>query len=846
MRPLIDHNKFCLAAKRLLFISTRYPAFRDEFIELHIDRKSTSATTSATSFELKQFEANSTSSGRFGRALVVLIFTIYSIKNFVVAGIMLKMIDHHNLESNLKPLAGNGTTELVLPNSWSSQANNLIWTFSCLSTNCSYLSKNNELGHDLSKLPLFSICFPNLSGYYTPVTSLDSLAILAFSLSAYGALLLGSWPSILQSLFPASSEFIMFIVAPKVTTELMRDRARELLCDMSISLRNFYTNPLRKHRAAKTLNLTADLDMLKWKSSTRRPASLAIEPQEAGGGQRGPRRHCSCSLAWAQQQMLDSNRPLALRGSPQFDQRLELLVDDCLPIIRTHWWRHQAARSFTFITLSSITFILFIGSAAFGFLYYRLTSKRRLLVDYSQTMAAASCSIWRTREQFQYLAQDSQLLEPLQLDQLELTWTLRPMLETALLNFVPGLSVIVLFAYYDGLISDAACWLSELKFYLLATLAVFDLEMLLQRKSLPISEQLSHQSRSGRVFRVSSLKRQFIREVRFLTNILMADVEQVGAASELGDSSGISASLLNSRSVDRTRYDRVWTDLLGTPRRRRPNDEDLSSEVPCGDVGIRSSIGEQMARNQKAKLESLDVIYVNFRLFFDFIHSYTPSVLVLISITYLLVYGLVIIAVFLTHQIKDFKTEPMFTIAFAWLVSYFLLLLASNFHAKVSSSSSSEIDDDSSQAASKLSVAAKQSVQTTPTTCLVAHREANLRRGAQGATPAPPLAQTGPEARLRGRHCADGLQDQNHLCQHNPGELVVAGSGYQPIDLILRAAAPADRPAIHFLRRKPAGGWNCHSSGYCITTALTGFMMNGHRKAEAEVGSCPSRGADGA
>lgn len=84
-------------------------------------------------------------------------------------------------------------------------------------------------------------------------------------------------------------------------------------------------------------------------------------------------------------------------------------------------------------------------------------------------------------------------------------------------------------------------------------------------------------------------------------------------------------------------------------------------------------------------IRDLEVVYVQFRLFLEHVASCAPSGVIIITLSYLLNYGTLIIGIMfarLSHG--DNIRECSFTIVFAFVVANTVLLIPANMHAKVS------------------------------------------------------------------------------------------------------------------------------------------------------------------
>ena len=733
----IDYDRLGRLAKEFLFLNARYPTYTPRFIERNLTER-----LAIEPADLQTFQANCSTRGHRARNVLIAAYTLYALKTFYAAWECYELMDPNQLESGLGQ---------------ANESSAAIKNFACLATNCSRLSTDGKLASDLTRLPLFGLCFPRLNSIYNPISSLDSLSILVYSFMAFGTLLLGAFIPLLQNFFRTGNELFMFDVAPGATTELMRERARGLLWDLSVSMDNFLLGVVafNRRRRAILLSLTGDAERdLSYRSGYQRPANKSSEPV----GIRYRASRSTNRVSYAGQQSANG----AERG-------LDLAANDCLPAVRSDWWRQQIVCVFFRTTIFSMAGFFSGCVLIFTYLNVRVARKRGLLAVFAQTMAADNCSIWIMRPGTSgdpYAPAG----DPIHLDLVDLSWGWYAILETIWVNLLPGSSTAILFACYDRFIGEAACWLSELKLHLIGSMAKLDYERLVRQRFPSLAEQLDQLTWSAQLTSHKSLKRRFMEETRTLSNLFVSRID-TSPLGPPGERCRPHIDLINASSVDKIRARILAAELLWGAHRGS------QSEPDCGDrSGSRSNKEFSLRGHLEARYEALEAVYVNFRLYVDYIHSYSPDLTLIMINTYIFNYGLVFIAVFLHRHFEDFKTEPLFVVASGWTVANFLILLASNLTAKVGSHSKRRDHLLRFHLLTLTSTTTNQTDETTPATCLVARCQNDPRQGAPSSTFASPLVQTGPEARRREWRCPESPGDTDHLRQHHPGECRLACS----------------------------------------------------------------------
>lgn len=724
--------KVCHATKRVLFALERFPVFNHDYIKKTIDKPTTSSS------ECREYYLNSHRAGVVRTIIVILIYFAYTIKDFVIPFVTFSLFDHLNLEDNLQLVhVDNNNSEI--PSQW--------LKFSCIMTNCSRLSdikhveettnRATTLATDLSKLPMFMICHPFLDLFYTPVTKLDAFGLLAFCLSGFGAWLFGSLFPIQQLLYPASNEMIMFIIAPKVTTEIMTSRARRIFVDLSISYHNLRLNlyPIRVGRQIQRrielagLHGTKDIkaaqllfanDHLYWRDEKQHykdvQSKSIIEKFEQYHdddvdskliGFNGDLHSNHQSFLNQQSNSNDDLDRVAaeiIKKSclgDKSDKQIDQVLVDCLPSIRSTWWRLLSAQLFTVALIASLTFIFFIGSFSFYALNLKADEKQVLLNKFAQEMNQQGCSIFRLNDQellnttLLKPTWNDQLLElklddlinnhtQIFLDKLDLKWGYYAAWETSFLNFLPGFSIAVMFAYYYCIMSEISCLLAESRSYLVACVAFTRAQTYLktiERNNTTARNDLDHGYLiKNKFFQFETLKCNFIKETFFRFYMFLLCRIKLPNNEE-------HVNTINAKENDILRSERYMSEFCSLDRLPNSNrdiniiDEELESEITDERDGKNQSDEQNIV---DTSIETLEKVYVNFRLFVDHVRDCTRSIEVVITVIYLLNFGCLLIAILLSRKIRNFINEPIYVVIFSFFVGNILIVLASNFHASVS------------------------------------------------------------------------------------------------------------------------------------------------------------------
>ena len=719
--------KLCFFVRSAMYASSRFPSFERREIESLLERSQVDDAE-----EAQILRAHNRSVNKFYATSLVLMYLLYALKNSVVPYKAHWLFDHENLNKKLHNTAGASLADA------NNRSNIEISSFACLATDCKRLRADEPaagpaepaegLAHDLSQLPMFMLCHPTLNQIYTPVTSLDSFAMFAFVVSAFNVLLLGAWLPAQQMLSPKHDLMIMFISAPRTTRGILRQRARQLLVDIGVSLYNYTIatreRTLRDHgdldrwpatgcSAAsvpnvlqfKPLAITAaeraavDTCQTSRRSIASRQRKLGLwnsakceecqEDNEVRKWDRGGERPLvgqSSTMMWPQGNFLTDKLTDSIvcrtilrdKTAGQFEQ----MVNNCLPLIRSYWWRTHVAVNFAWIIVWFGSFIICVGVGAFSYLQWRISNKVELLRAFAKHMRSNNCSLWTT-DTTQHEGSSLIPIEAIiQLDQLDIRWNWYSLIETLGINFLPGMSITLVFSYYGVILCEIAVWLAEVRLNLLATLVVARFSLgenahLTSEKMPPalrrtIKSQLEAKlslHESGGFFKTSNLKRILKEETYFSCGFVLSSFSADGPATN-------SPNNANSASTTKTRYG-----FINSIRNDRRHQTFLVARALEQNqlASIRDTDYYHMSN-----IEMMEQIHVNFRLFVERIHQLTQITIILLSMSYLLNYGLLLIGTLYGQSSGLLNSEPIFSVCFGWSLSSFLIFLAANFHANVS------------------------------------------------------------------------------------------------------------------------------------------------------------------
>jgi hypothetical protein len=314
-----------------------------------------------------------------------------------------------------------------------------------------------------------------------------------------------------------------------------------------------------------------------------------------------------------------------------------------------------------------------------------IIKKRHLFDLMGAEMSRSNCSVWIADSLQQQQQQQQQQPEEVDVASLDLIWSWYALLETSTLNVFPGLCVAVLMSYNISMVNEIMVWLAELRLQLVATLVVvgFKLHNPLDKAadinlagdSKQLSLRIQHCNLTTRyIYNVHCLRQRFTNETWFFLipafcRLRIADTTRSTRSMEAKQQPGkmYTSYFANSKALDRAREFELTKQILEAnsqshgqdhARKRSDRDDDLNN---C--------------------IETMQNIYVNFRMFIEHIHQTAPANAVLFSMIYVLNYGLAVIGVIMSRKLRNLRGEPMFFIVFGLTLANILIATSANFHA---------------------------------------------------------------------------------------------------------------------------------------------------------------------
>lgn len=255
--------------------------------------------------------------------------------------------------------------------------------FWCLETNCirifsslnesSKLNELDKLASDFFELPFFGLCRPTVRQFAFPATDLGLngyLFIQAIGLGMFNYCILAQ---LAQFFSPSGDDTVLFVYAPGLMLKMIRESMRKFYIDLLTSMFIYKANRIRSSLERRLTrlneaNISHDSRFMPFNEKIRDPEDY--EKLIKAHYQHGKTSH------------------------------VEEFLDDCLPLIRTEWWRQRILFSYR----KFVTFVIpngLVGGTIAGLKVISSGIKLReeLYKEAAKSMSQQNCHVWLTNDQ---------------------------------------------------------------------------------------------------------------------------------------------------------------------------------------------------------------------------------------------------------------------------------------------------------------------------------------------------------------------------------------------------------------------------------------------------------------
>lgn len=595
----------CYYIKRLMFILNNIPSFSEKYLDQLSSYEANSSyhgtgrkfrSIGKTNNELDHFSQNSIKSKtRCWTTVLVCLYLFHLAKDVCIQAFDYNHVDRRNLRSNLVAVRYNNS-------------NNVLYKFACLSTNCTRLSPDNVLYYDMSRLPLFKLCAPYLSKYYGSINLVDPVTQSTYTTVVFGVVLIGTVLPIWNFIRPFQHSLLMFMVAPITTTNTLQSQLKNLLADLNDSWCNFMQDTTSMRRLEPT-------------------------PERADYIDCYPSRHDrgSKSSFLSGSSSTHLYNPTSIRNKV-----LQDYLDECLPAIRTDWWRLMATRSLILVSIGSISLTLSAYHFVLAFVEHRADRMRILYREFAREMGRTGCKLWSQYEPKVAIDLANQGNQ----------WSVLTELDR-LLAYVLVFALSMLLTYFWLNQMELQCWLHE----------ILDSCGLSVRLLYVIDEKYS-----------VNLRRHFAKDLC---------IKRIPEEYFQESPSSACINIIRKEFMRSNRFDFY-----------HKSDHSAESKA-LGTIEYLIADHHDIDDIVRFEYEILEKYYLSTRLFFFYMKEQKKILAVVIVASYSLNYGLAFICIYNSTQTNNFGFESFMLILVGMVIANVLIIIPSNFNAKVSITSTS-------------------------------------------------------------------------------------------------------------------------------------------------------------
>ena len=469
-----------------------------------------------------------------------------------------------------------------------------IVEYACLATNCSRLSTAGSLKQQLLGLPTCVICHSKwISFFWSPYVNLVPLSVLLNCICCLYMVAANVCLPLSQISLKAGSELMMFIVAPKITSRMFLDKIRNIKLTIEASIINYkqFQDPSFK------------IKLIQHK------ATFANE-------------RTAMRREWPVVDMINKENQLNICNE---------YFEDCLPAVRTEWWRLKAASIHYYLQC----LFLFLQVSVGGFIVVHLERYvdlvYQMILEFSQYMRSVGCTIW---------LRDDPAKRPIDLDQVDIFWNSFSLPDVLIaVTLTVNLIGAIFFSMYI-IMCELITWRRELIRHIMLSI-----EFTRLMDCITLGSQAKITSFGAHTkYRMAHMRDQFISDTSYglfymITKNLGSHNHQVGL----------------ERVQTRQAY-RRWALTI------------LAQEGPM-----------HLVETQVIMVEKL---YISLRLFMGIVDMYSPNVAVIILFVNFATYGMTAIAIFLNSKFKNHHSGYSYLISFLVISQFAIVGAVANFHAK--------------------------------------------------------------------------------------------------------------------------------------------------------------------
>lgn len=384
-------------------------------------RTSASQVQSAQSIgpldELRHYRHLRKSFGRV-QVMILILSLLLTIKNLFLLYFTTNSIIQ--LEKDLDCMMSNGV----------SCSNDDVISFGCLRTTC----RSRNL---LMALPVFSLCYPNLRHFYLPISDLQTIGLMMYTIYALIIAVFGFGAPFYLNLKPIVHELLMYLLAPGTGRNLKRKQMKAFMNEIYVSTSVYFG-----YQSAKRGDQKPKVGQ---KTQAHRSKSLGFTALASPS--LIDREACAqIYLNHAKQRMLELGK-----NFEQLGRAMREFIDDSITLFRgTDLYRLTVIRQYILLTIFFIMICFVALVLCLGWVYVEIIGRNTQLKNIKSTLWKRNCSIWYDKAYLVGATGDSNTVLPVDIASIvPIGWTLVPAVEfffvSSLILFLGGTMLAAFF-----------------------------------------------------------------------------------------------------------------------------------------------------------------------------------------------------------------------------------------------------------------------------------------------------------------------------------------------------------------------------------------------------------------
>lgn len=312
--------------------------------------------------------------------LSILIAIIFWIFQTSIAVYLIFSNDYLHAEKNLK----------YLPDE--------VVKFKCLYTNCTRFFNQNEtttqnLAEDLLRLPFFKICHPIMRKFTYPFVDFGFDSYIYVQILGYAMFVYGIVGQVAQALDPVGDVTILFAVAPELALKMFLNLMRSYYVELLASMFKFNNKRVR-YKIERRLSRLNEQDCY---NCVKLQSLLQFD------------KHWENKTEFEDLIKAKYEDKSYFNGTDD-DPYVDQFIHDCLPLIRTKWWRERILYTYKIIVAYIFPYLLIntLGSALF-YLYDRRIKQNEVYSQITRKIHESNCAIWTINSKGRKIQIDSEV-----------------------------------------------------------------------------------------------------------------------------------------------------------------------------------------------------------------------------------------------------------------------------------------------------------------------------------------------------------------------------------------------------------------------------------------------------